>query len=157
MEGGEVPTFEHRETIEIWFIVINVGSWLCYAIFFFQNLRWELGLRNHIYLRLYKVRWMGLAWLVFLNRTLVFCWCVVQGGSKSKHHKGTCFKEIGLPLRVLIPALQLIVNMIGGTYVWIPKINKHALLIIIVNSREVILFEPVFGDVSSKICLGGHS
>jgi hypothetical protein len=34
--------------------------------------------------------------VTLLNRTHMFYWCVVRWGSKNKHHKDTCLKEIGL-------------------------------------------------------------
>ena len=35
-------------------------------------------------------------WMPLLNHTPIFDWCVVQQESKNKHHKDTCFKEVGL-------------------------------------------------------------
>ena len=40
--------------------------------------------------------------IAFLNRTLMFNWCVVRWGSKNKHHKIACIKEIGLHVQILV-------------------------------------------------------
>ena len=56
--------------------------------------------------------------VTFLNWTPVFHWCVVRCGSKNKHYKdGTCLKEIGICLQILLPNSHLIVNTIGRTCV----------------------------------------
>ena len=34
--------------------------------------------------------------ITFLNQTHVIDWCMLQGGSKNKHHNDTSLKEIGL-------------------------------------------------------------
>ena len=51
---------------------------------------------------------------------------VVWRGSKSKHHKDACSKEIGLRLQILITTLHSIVNIIERTYLSNLDINKHA-------------------------------
>ena len=45
-----------------------------------------------IELELQPVRCTSVIWLLFLNQTPIFDWCVVQWGSKNKHHKDTCLK-----------------------------------------------------------------
>ena len=45
---------------------------------------------------------MGLKWVVFLIEPLDLIWYVVRWGSKSKHYKDICLKEIGLCLQILI-------------------------------------------------------
>ena len=39
--------------------------------------------------------------LTLLNRTPTFDWCAVRWGSKNKHHKDTCSKEVELRLQML--------------------------------------------------------
>ena len=62
-------------------------------------------------------------------------------GSKSKHHKDTCLKEIGLHLQILVTTPHSIVNTIGSslgrTHVSSEGINKHALPMTITKSGEV--------------------
>ena len=53
-----------------------------------------------------------------LNWALIFDWCMVWWGSKSKYHKDTCLKEIGLRLSILFTMLHSIVNTIGRTCVF---------------------------------------
>ena len=55
--------------------------------------------------------------VTFLNWTPRFNWYLIQSGSKSKHHKDTCLKEIGLCHQAFITTLHSIVNTIGRTYV----------------------------------------
>ena len=91
---------------------------------------------------------MGLKWLALLIGPTRFEWYVVRRGSKSKHHKDTCLKEIGLCLQRVITTLHSTTNIIGRAYVFIHKINnKHALVITITESREVrfsVLFLRMF-------------
>jgi hypothetical protein len=61
----------------------------------------------------YALRYIGLKWLVSLDRNPRFDWCVVQWGSDSKHHNDTCSKEIGLRLWILSSTLHSIVSTIG--------------------------------------------
>ena len=61
----------------------------------------------------------------------------LQWESKSKHHKDTCSKEIGLRLQISITTLHSIVNKIGRTYVSDYQVNKHALQTTISKPREV--------------------
>ena len=64
----------------------------------------------------------------FLNRTPnTFDWYVIWQGSKNKHHKDTCLKEIGQCHVILITSLHSIVNTIVRINVSIQEINKHAL------------------------------
>ena len=52
----------------------------------------------------------------FLNRVLIFDCYMVQWGSKNKHYKDTCWKEIGLHLQILTISLHSIVNTFRKTY-----------------------------------------
>ena len=63
---------------------------------------------------------------IFLNQTPIFNWCVVQWGSKNKHHTYTCLKEIGVRLQVFINYSTL--NS---------EFNKHALPITLTKSWEM--------------------
>ena len=76
-------------------------------------------------------------WLIILIELPIFDWYVVQRGSKIKHHKDACLKEIGLHLQIQKTILHTIVSAIGGTYISILVNNKYALLINITKSREV--------------------
>ena len=44
----------------------------------------------------------GWYFVTFLIGHLYFGWCVVRWVSKNKHHKNTCFKEIGLRLKNIV-------------------------------------------------------
>lgn len=46
-------------------------------------------------------------------------WCVVRCGLKSRHHKDTGLKEVGLCAQTLLTILDSIINMIVGTYITI--------------------------------------
>ena len=43
---------------------------------------------------------------------LIFHWCVLRWGSKSKHHKDTCVKEFGLRPQILVITPHLVANTI---------------------------------------------
>ena len=70
-------------------------------------------------------------------RTPIFDWYVAQQGSKKKHHKNICWKEIELHLRICLTTLHSIMNTIERTCVFNQGINKCALSITITKSREV--------------------
>ena len=89
----------------------------------------------------------------FLNQALILDSCVVQWGSKSKHHKDICLKEIGLCLEILITTLHLIKFLFRRTYVSILEINKHALLIIITKSRDVRFLVRFFLQMFHRVNL----
>ena len=55
----------------------------------------------------------------FVIYKLIFQWHVVKCGSKKKHQKTMCFKEIGLRAKNVITILGSIVNTIEGTYLTI--------------------------------------
>ena len=59
-----------------------------------------------------------------LNRIPIFNWYVVQWGSKSKHRKDTCLKEIELHLQLLVTITHSIMNTIGRTYVFSWGVDK---------------------------------
>jgi hypothetical protein len=72
------------------------------------------------------------------SHTRIFDRYVIRRGSKSKHHKNTCSKEIGLHLQILTTTLHSTVNTIGRTCVYIQSINQqHALPITKAKSRKV--------------------
>ena len=64
---------------------------------------------------------MDLKWLVVYMGRLDLIGMWFWGGSKSKHCKDTCFKEIGLSLGVLIISLHSIVNTTIKIYVSIQE------------------------------------
>ena len=78
--------------------------------------------------------------VLFLDSTPIFTWCLARWGSRNKHHKSTCSKEIGRCLLILITTLHSIVNTIGRTYVFSEGINKCALPISITEFR----IRPIF-------------
>jgi hypothetical protein len=62
---------------------------------------------------------------------------VIRWGSKTKHHKCTSSKEVGLHLHIL-KTTQPIVNTTGRTYIFFSEeIHKHPLLITISKLTEV--------------------
>ena len=74
----------------------------------------------------------------FLSQTPIFGRCTVRWGSKNKHYKGTCWKEIGLHLQFISTTPHSIMNAIKSTYAFSSKIKKHALPITITTkSRDV--------------------
>jgi hypothetical protein len=44
----------------------------------------------------------------------IFEWCIVKCGSKNRHQKDMCLKEIGKHIQNLLTILDLIVSIIGG-------------------------------------------
>ena len=59
--------------------------------------------------------------ITFLNWTPIFDWCVSRWGSKNKHHKGICFKEICVCFReiqILLTTSHSVVNTFRRTYVF---------------------------------------
>jgi hypothetical protein len=82
-----------------------------------------------------------------LNRIFICDWYVLMWGSKSKCHKDTCLKEIGLCLQILITSLQFLVSTSGSIYVPNSEINKHVSLITITkvgNVQFIIWFFHIF-------------
>ena len=77
--------------------------------------------------------------LLFLIEHLIFDRCVVQRGSKNKHHEHTCSKEIG-HLQILLTSPHSIVNAIERTYVSNEGINTRALLITTDKLGEIQFF-----------------
>ena len=76
--------------------------------------------------------------VVFLNQTPIFDWYTVMWGSKNKHYKGTCLKEIGLHLQFILTTPHSIVHAIKSAYAFSSKSKKHALPIIgIIKSRDI--------------------
>ena len=55
--------------------------------------------------------------VTILNWTPRFDWYLIPSGSKSKPHKDTCLKEIGLRHQAFITTQHSIVNTIRRTYV----------------------------------------
>ena len=82
----------------------------------------------------------------------MFDWCEVRQGPRNKHRKGTCLKESGLHLEILLTTPCLVVNVIGRTYVFNEGINKHAHSITISRLHEAQFFIRIFVDVPSHIC-----
>ena len=74
---------------------------------------------------------------ISLNWTPIFDWCVVQWGSKNKHHKGTCLKAIELSLQMYVLLHTWIVNTIERIYAFSQEDIKHTLLITITRLEEV--------------------
>ena len=71
----------------------NRGSFTRFlrSLWLFGNVKWGEGIKE-----------MHLKWLVFLIKPLYFDWYVVRWGSRSKHRKGTCLKEIGLRRQIWV-------------------------------------------------------
>jgi hypothetical protein len=63
-----------------------------------------------------RVRWVGLKWLAFLTLYLIDLQ-VVWRGSKSKHCKDICLKEIRRRFQISIIVLHSIVNTNGMIYI----------------------------------------
>ena len=60
-------------------------------------------------------RCAGVIWLLFLNRTPIFDWCVpLRWRSKNKHDKDTCSEEIALCLQILLTTPHSVVNITIG-------------------------------------------
>ena len=72
----------------------------------------------------------------FLNWTPTVDWFVVQWGSKRKHHKDTCLKEIKLHRQTLTTTLHSTVHIIGEDLCIQLRINKHALPIPMTQTGE---------------------
>ena len=79
----------------------------------------------------------------FLNRTPIF-WLMRLWGSKSKHHKDTCSKEIGLRFQVLIITPHSIMNITGRTYVSNYEITQTCISDNHKQIKEGPIFNPVF-------------
>ena len=78
----------------------------------------------------------------------------------SKHHKDTCWKEIGLHLHILITTIHLVVEQLGGSKYSIKESNKHALSINISKSGEgqfsiwfLQMFRRIFANVTQVFCV----
>lgn len=48
--------------------------------------------------------------------TSIFEWCMAGCESKNEHSKDTCWKEVGLPAPSLFNVLDVIIDIIGKTY-----------------------------------------
>ena len=70
-----------------------------------------------------------------LNRTPIFESCASRSGSKNKHHKDTCLKEIDL--RVIKNSTLNRGHNCRRTHVFSEGIKKHVLPITIIKSGEV--------------------
>lgn len=73
-------------------------------------------------------RYVGAIQLVFFNNTCIFANNVWLGDCKSKNiqHKHTHLKEVGLQSQNILNILvHSVINIIGGTYAFIHKINTH--------------------------------
>ena len=68
---------------------------------------------------------MGLKWLVFFKGHHVFDGYAIQWGSKSRHHKDVCLKEIGLRFQLSKTTLHSTINIVERTYVSTQEINNH--------------------------------
>ena len=89
--------------------------------------------------------------VAFLNRTPIFDCCVVTGGLKNNHQKGTCLEEIGLCLHILLTT-HLTVNTIGRICAFRSGFQRTWTF----DSQSVIkrgsIFNPVCVAASSYIC-----
>ena len=79
----------------------------------------------------------GVDSVTFAHQTPTFDWCVVRWGSKNRHHKDACLKEIGIHFQISLTTPHAVVNMIGRTHVFNQGINNHAFPITITKSGEV--------------------
>ena len=79
--------------------------------------------------------------IIFQNRTPKVDWDVVRWGLKNKHHIGTCLKEVGLCLHVLLTSPQSIVNTIGRTYVFGWRIENHGCKHSKVDQKSIVVYE----------------
>ena len=96
----------------------------------------------------FNLRCAGVIWFLFLIGPLYFDWYVVLWGSKSKHHKDTCLKEIGLRLWTWSIALHLTVKTIGRVMYSVEESTNYALSISITKSGGSPNFNLKFVDVS---------
>ena len=76
---------------------------------------------------------------------------MVRWGSKSKQHRDTCLKGIGLRLQISITTLHSIVNTIARTYVSTSAINKDASHIIITKWGEVLFSTQILQTLHCRI------
>ena len=87
---------------------------------------------------------VGGCYLVTLfNPTPICDWYMVWWGSKIKHHKDTCLKDVGLwHLQKLLTSLHSTLNTFGMTYVFsLKEIIRHALPTIILDQGR-LNFQP---------------
>ena len=82
---------------------------------------------------IFPIKVFGCYSVTFLKQTPLFEWFVVRYGSKNKHCKDTCSKEIGLHLQILLTTLYSRVNTTGGSLNFLKELT-HALPITIMKS-----------------------